>query len=525
MLIGAMILAATLAVWAVGTLSAEAPKESEPRYGGNIRLAFSMPINGLDPYTQAFGSHIEISPLVYSFLIIPDEKWGFKPDLALHWWSEYGEKKWTFLLRPGARFHDGTYVTADDAAYSFSRLCRINSVIGSAVDAVETPDQHTLVVMLNHRVPDFLAQLSLDYHIVPGPSGVEKSLEHNPIGSGPFMVGSIDLGRSTVLKAFPEYYGGRPYLDSIECIYEPDNEKIWLEFMNDDLQACWALSSENVRLMQTDPAQYALKGRVAQRAAVLLFNTQSPFFADKMVRRALAQLLDMSEHVAVNLYGLAEPCPGPLGLHSPYQTAVTRLEGDSEAARKALDEAGWQDHDHDHYRDRDGRPMEFEMLVPVSAQTESETAVYIQRRLNQFGIKVHLVTKAYDRILEENLIPGHFETCLTQHNTNPRTIYTLSGLWSGDKEIGFANYTGYRNDRLDRLFEQLREAEDNKDTAVLLGEINKILLDDQPAVWLYHDHMVNAFSRRLKGVTEDNTQYYVTYPLIHAWLDAKAESR
>jgi peptide/nickel transport system substrate-binding protein len=520
-----LILAAAATVWALLSPGTGASSDSSHRYGGHIRLAFSMPITGLDPYSYSFGSQVEIYPLIYSFLLIPDDNWGFQPDLALRWWSEKGEKKWIFKLRPQARFHDGTYVTSDDAAYSFRRLCQINSLIGSAVADVATPDRHTLAVTLKRRVPDFLAQLSLDCHIVPRSSARSHSGEPKPIGSGPFMVDSAESDRRVVLKAFPDHYKGRPYLDSIACVYEPDKEKIWLDFMHDDYQACWALSSENVNLMRADPAKYTLKGRVAQRAAVLLFNTRAPLFNDKRVRRALAQLLDMSEHVAVNLNGLAEPCPGPLGLHSPYLDGVTGFGSDVEAAKRALAEVGWQDHDWDRYRDKDGQPMEFELLVPVSSQTESETAVYLQRRLNQFGIKAHLVIKSYDRILEENLIPGNFEACLTQHNTNPSTIYTLSGLWSGNKGIGLANYTGYGNDRLDRLFDHLAKIEDGHDTALILQEINEILIDDQPAVWLYHDHMVNAFSHRLKGLEEATRPYYLTYPLIHAWLDPQPESR
>ena len=140
-LIGFLILAATATVWAVlppGTRSAE------PQYGGTIRLAFSMPFNGLDPYTYSFGSQVEIYPLIYSFLVIPQGVSGFRPDLALNWRPDNGETKWTFQLRPQAKFHDGTSVTATDAAYSFKRLCSINSLINSAVLGVETPDRHTL---------------------------------------------------------------------------------------------------------------------------------------------------------------------------------------------------------------------------------------------------------------------------------------------------------------------------------------------------------------------------------------------
>ena len=125
---------------------------------------------------------------------------------------------------------------------------------------------------------------------------------------------------------------------------------------------------------------YTLKGRVAYGATVLLFNTKAPMFQDRNVRRAIAGLLDMSEHVALNLNGLGEPCPGPLGLRSPGPLPTANFEGDLPAAKRALDEAGWQDHDLDHYRDRNGRPMEFDLLVPVSSQTESETALYLQRR-------------------------------------------------------------------------------------------------------------------------------------------------
>lgn len=500
--------------WAFMSLD---PQDPQPRSGDTLALAFSMPIMSLDPYKFHYGAQDTLFPLIYSFLIVPLEKGGFAPDLAMRWWPDDEEKTWTFVLRPEAEFHDGRPVLASDAAYSVKRICESNSILNQALDKIEYPHPHRLVIRLKHRLPFFLYQLSLG-PIVPRPRPGDKDLDQRPIGSGPFQVHFRDRDKRVVLSAFSKYFGVRPYLGAVDVRYIPDKEKIWIEFMTGQIQFCYAASPENIYFMRLEPDYYRLEGRIINGAVLLLFNNQDPVFSDLNVRRAVARALDVGRHIRLDLRGLAQPCPGPLGASSPFSPEnAGPAPYDPEKVNQALKKAGWADHDQDMYRDRAGRDFDFNLLVPLTFQIERETGVYIQRALNQFGVRAHLVDKRYDRIINEDIRPGTFQACLTQQNTNPRLLHVLTMLWSS-AGAGKGNFGRYKNERVDRALEELPAIDKAEDYAGPLREIHRQLIADQPAIWLYHKHEIHAYSRRLQGLDRPCLDFYLTFPFRRTWL-------
>jgi len=496
------------------------PKARQDRtesFSNQIELAFSMPILSLDPYKFGYGAQTTIFPLIYSFLLVPLEDGSFEPDLAVKWWPEEDEKTWTFVLRPEARFHDGRPVTSADALYSLRRLCESNPFLAENIDDIRCPDLHRLIVALKHPLPFFFYHLSA-MPVVPRPANGRYNQDQRAIGSGPFKVHYRHREQTLVLVSFPEYYGEKPHVNAIEVVYVPDKEKIWTDFMNGRIQACFAATPENVYFMRLEPTRYRLEGGMSRSTVLLLFNTTDPLFSDRQVRRAIARMFDIEKHIQSELRGLAQPCPSPLGAFSPFLPKNARpIRFDPEEAERALAEAGWVDHDQDMFRDKDGRDFEFELLVPTTFQTEKETALYIQRALNRFGLKAHLVYKRFDRMVEENLGPGDFQACLTQHGTNPRNFSSLAGCWSS-KAWGNGNFGRYRNDTVDQCIKKLLSAERPEELAEPLGLIHEHLLADQPAVWLYHRYEVHAFSRRLQNLRRPNPDFYFTFPLRQAGL-------
>lgn len=513
-----VLLLAILILWGwEQVFGPQTPEDPSPQDGGVLQMAFSMPILSLDPYGVSYGSQGLIYPLIYSFLIVPGVDGGFAPDLAMRWWADDDERQWTFILRPEARFHDGRPVTSADVAYSLERIRLVDPGLDQAIDSVDSSRPQRVVVRLKHRLPHLLYQLSVEC-IVPRPLSDNRDQDRFPVGSGPFKVAYRDRDQRVLLEAFPEYFASRPHLDAIDIQYMPDGEKIWIDFMNGRIQACYGVSPENVHFMRLEPGYYRLEGELARSALVLLFNTRLPLFEDVRVRRALARMLDLEGHVRRDLRGLAETCPGPLGRLSPYLPPdASTVPYDPDAALADLADAGWKDEDGDGYLEKDGRRFEFDLLIPMTLQTERETGSYIQRALNQFGIRVRLVFKRYDRMIDENLRTGGFQACLTEHSANPHLITRLAAYWSSSG-LGIGNVSGYASDEVDRLLERLMSLERDEDLGEPLRRFNARLLADQPAVWLYHKYEIHAFSRRVLGMNRPDPDYFLTFPLRGAWL-------
>ncbi|MEW6267041.1 MAG: ABC transporter substrate-binding protein [Thermodesulfobacteriota bacterium] len=492
-------------------------EDSSPQAGGTLLLAFSMPILSLDPYSFGYGAQNELFPFIYSFLLTPRPDGGFDPDLAMRWWSENDELDWHFVLRPEARFHDGRPVLAQDAAYSVEQMLKLNPVLAENVESIESSQPRRLHIRLKRRVPDFLYKISIE-SVVPRPRPDDPELDRQPIGSGPYLVAARDKDRRLLLKRWDGYYGRQPYIPEVSVMYEPNEETIWLQYMQGDIHFCLNSSPENVYYMRIEPSHYLLEGRLSSGATILLFNNRHSFFSDRSVRRALAQVLNIEGHIRRDIKGLAEACPGPLGRMSPFLPPDSGPSlPDWKSAAQTLAQAGWEDHDADMYRDRDGQDFEFDLLVPDNYQTELATAEYIQRAFNQFGIKANLVRKRYDEMVQSDLKPGAFAACLNTQNTNPRALGVLY-LWWSSGPGGLGNYGGYKNEKVDQALEEMLRVDREKDYAGPLAVVHQQVLKDQPAVWFYHLYQVYAFSPRLKGVVRPNPEFYLTRPLLDTWI-------
>ncbi len=328
--------------------------------------------------------------------------------------------------------------------------------MGQVVEKLETPEPDLLVIRLARPWPNLLYLLALE-GIRPGLQQDEPAPDGGFVGSGPFRLTYQGSDRRLLLFAVPDFHGGRPLLDGIDVRYEPDREKIWIDFMNGELQACFSVSPENARFMRLEPEYYRLQGTLARAAVVMLFNTRKPPFDDRRVRKALALMLDVPRHIVEDLDGMAEPCPGPLGANAqPRDDRPASARFDPKKAVALLAGAGWADHDGDGYLDRDGQMLEFELLVPLSLQMEKNTARFIQRSLNRFGVRAWLKEKRFDDMVAEDLSSGLFDACLSQQATPGRRPSVLAMLWSSSED-GVGNFGGYAHPEADAALAALKE--------------------------------------------------------------------
>src|SRR5260370_997482 len=148
-----------------------------------------------------------------------------QPDLALSWEPSADAKQWTFRLRKGVTFHDGSPFTSRDAAYTLAHILdpKVGSpqggVLSSFITAsrIRTPDPHTLVVPLNSPNAEF-PSLLMNYNCYIIPHGSASTIGKRGIGTGPFKLKSFQPAATGVVEANPDYHEGRPNLDSITFI-------------------------------------------------------------------------------------------------------------------------------------------------------------------------------------------------------------------------------------------------------------------------------------------------------------------
>ncbi len=192
-----------LHAWAWLALSSFLPATlaaaTRPHYGGTLTVELSSTWATLQP------SEVALSPLVAETLVRLNPKGEIEPQLAVAWQKDADRKRWRLALRPKVVFHDGEPLNAANVAPSLTAA--LKKKYG---DVNITAGGQTLVLQFDRAMPDLLTELA------GRRMAIFRTSDKNPlIGTGPFRVGAFEPGHKVTLAAFEEYWGGRPFLDSV----------------------------------------------------------------------------------------------------------------------------------------------------------------------------------------------------------------------------------------------------------------------------------------------------------------------
>ena len=194
-----------LRAWALLALSSlwlrPATAATRPRYGGTLTVELSANFAALDP-SEMPGA---ISPLIAETLVRFNAKGDIEPLLAVNWQRDADRKRWRFSLRTKVAFHDGEALSGANATPSL-----LAALKKKYPDVVVTAGGQTIVVQSERPMPDLLIDLAR-----PQSAVFRKSDSAPLIGTGPFRAGAWEPGRRLTLAAFDDYWGGRPFLDSV----------------------------------------------------------------------------------------------------------------------------------------------------------------------------------------------------------------------------------------------------------------------------------------------------------------------
>lgn len=199
-----------------------------PRYGGSVQAAVgdasvTETIDPQRPLNQNWGLYV---PLAWETLLQADQNWNLHPLLATSWSSDASLRRWTFNLRPGVTWHDGSPFTAQDVVWSIQRLFEpaiaspIFGLLSVVLDRkdIKAVDDHTVVVTLSE--PDaFFPQILATSGTMMIKAGQNKFSLHNAAGTGPFKFQSFEAGQGWSVIRNPRYWRkGLPYLDEIRGV-------------------------------------------------------------------------------------------------------------------------------------------------------------------------------------------------------------------------------------------------------------------------------------------------------------------
>src|SRR5438876_2862833 len=488
------------------TVAAPATPAAAQPAGTLVVGLVAEPVN-LDPPQVTDLNSLRVSRRIVETLVaFAEETTRIVPGLAESWAISKDGLWYTFKLRTGIKFHDGTPLNAEAVRFSIERQFNpehpanklgkypfANYFFGN-VKAVEVMDESTVRFILKEPRASFLAVLTSGAASIVSPTAVRKwgaDYPLNPVGTGPFRYASWQRGQQVVLEKNPDYWRGPVKIDRVIYRSIVEDQARLTELLTGAVDLIVGVPPDFVAQLEGNSKVNLFK-QVGAHVWYLGINNQKKPFDDKRVRQALNYAVNKDAIVKDVLKGTGSLSRGPV-LPATWgaDSGLKPYPYDPERARRLLAEAGY--------------PSGFStsLWVPESGsgmQAPVPMSTVIQSNLKAVGVTVTLQTMEWGAYLaklrtkEQEL----FALSWMAGNEDPDMVmYPL--LHSSQWTPAGPNRALYKNERFDELLHQARLTTDQGKRASLYREAQRILVDDPPWIFIDHEIQTAAHSKRVQG--------------------------
>mgnify|MGYP005837915043 CR=1 FL=1 len=506
-LLGGVI--AFVAIWAVNPF---ARGQDEPEMVRYVEAVVGVP-RVVNPLLSSLNEpDRDLTALVFSGLtrLAPDGQ--VLPDLADRWEISEDGLLYTFYLRPGVLWHDGTPFGARDVLFTYSLLADPQfpgdpslSQFWSQVKC-EAPDQFTVQCRLPEPFSPFLAYASigiLPSHRLAGTRAADlPQLPFNnaPVGTGPFRLLQVD-SRRALLARNPAYHLGPPQIDQLELRFFPDLHAALTALHRGEVQGILLgplAPREDLRSVASQ-GQFRLMDAPRTTYTAIFFNLDAPPVNDPRVREAISLLLDRRTITDDLLGGRAVPADTPIPPKTWAATPPPRpLEPDPRRAQQLLQQAGWQRGPDGLWRQGD-RPVVLPLLTyddPMHMAVAREVA----RQLGNQGLLTELQFLSPQRMLDDYLVPRRFSLALFSFDPGPDP--DPYPVWhSSQRPPEGRNFSDYLDPEADRVLTEARHTADRARRLALYARFQELFREDVPAVVLFYPQYTYAVDERVQGIS------------------------
>jgi len=490
--------------------------ETEPTYGGTLRIgSWAMPETSLNPLQDKYSSYLPI----YNRLTRFDGNASMVPDLAYSWNTSLDGLKYTFHLYNNVTWHDGVPFTSEDVKFTIDTLYADpnNEYIPPQwvnITSVETPTNYSVIINMGQICASFL------YYLRATPIVAKHVYEGNltntiVVGTGPFKFVEWVQGSNVTLIAYETYFRGRPYLDGLVYHQDLPLQDSLADNLIDIAGCYWEwLDPDVINELEQTPGISKISA-LTDDICLIGLNLRNPILNNNMVRKALAYSINKTQ-ISEVFRGYIEPGVGPIspGLTFWYNSNVTHYDHNITKAEELLDQAGYP---------RDPQTgIRFNLTFKAGGYDflRREVSERIGDCFQEIGVNITLVFLSWEELTEVSFVTYDFDIVGTWRIVNqgydPDNI-----LWCLYHSTSDLNAWNYSNSRVDELLEQAYfDTVDETERKVWYDEVQEILADELPNIWLYYPIRVTVYNNDFHGFSSKLSVTPVdTYSLEKVWYE------
>ena len=404
-----------------------------------------------------------------------------QPALAESWTVSDDGKVYTFKLRSGAKFHDGTDLDAGDVKFSLDRARAEDSTnaqkpLFAQIDNVEAGDG-TVTVTLKQPQGSFLYNMGWGDAVIVAPESADGN-KANPVGTGPFKFDSWAKGSSIKIVKNPDYWGEAAMLDKAEFRIIPDAAAAVPALLSGDVHAFANMPAGDALAQIQADARFEVVIGATEGETILSTNNKKAPFDNIKVRQAIAHALNREAIIQGNGSGYGTP----IGSHfSPANEAYVDLVGtyphDIEKAKALLAEAGFAD----------GIKATIKLPPPGYAR---EGGQVVAAQLREVGIDLEIIPVEWAQWLEQVFKAKDYDLTIVSH-TEPNDI----GIYAR-KDY----YFQYDNSTFDEIIAKLDVTADPAMRKDLYGQAQKILANDAVNGFMFQLPKIGVWDAKVDGL-------------------------
>lgn len=507
---------------AASSVSTAASEPAAAVNGSDQELVFVnyRDIRDLNPHLYA--GEMYAQSILYDTLVSITED-GYEGCLAESWTISEDGKIYTFKIRDGVTFSDGTVCDANAILANFNAVIEnkdrhtwlemMNLLVG-----VSAPDDHTFVIELSEAYYPMLTELGcIRPFAMISPNcmidGSTKDGVSGYIGTGPYVLTDFETDQYAVFERNENYWGEKPEIERITVKVIPDNQTRIMALESGEIDLIFGknmLDADAIsQYVDSDKFEVALSNPTSTRHIVL--NTTNEILSDTAVRQALQHATNRTAISEGIFYGLEQPADTLYAATVPYcDVELTPYEYSTETASSMLDEAGWI-MGSSGIREKGGKKLELDLLYNSDSVTEKTISEYLQSEYLKLGISLNIHGEE-EQSYRDNMKAGNFDMvfniCWGMPYDPQSSLAAMRAPVYGD----FAAQQGLADKKeIDQAITDILTTTDEEERQELYRFVLTRLHEDAVYIPLTFECNKALYTKNLQGVHFGTDQYDVPF--------------
>ncbi len=487
----------------------ETDEKGDSSSSNDLIVATSRDLVSLDPAGSNDTPSSNAQENIYERLVKLNADMEIEASLATEW-EAVEEDVWEFTLREGVKFHDGSDFNAEVVKANIERVldekvASPRAFLYTMVEDIEVVDDYTVRFKTEFPfapLPAHLAHhgggmvslelIEEDYKAMENGEEPGSVINKNPIGTGFLKYDEWKPDKHIKFVKNEDYWGDEAKVDTVTFKVVSEDQTRIAELMTGDAHIAEPISPTDVAQVENEDGLFVNRQGSA-RLSYIGFHMGKEPFDDPKVRKAIRMAID-KEQIIDGIYdGNGIPAVGPLAPNVfGYDESVPGVEYDPEKAKDLLKEAGFEDG--------------FKTTLWTHDEREQvDTATNVQAQLKEIGIDAEVEVLEWGAYLDQTAKGEHDMFILGWSTVTGDADYGLYALLHSDNFGSTGNRTFTENEELDKLLEEARQNPDPKERQKLYSEIQGLLNEISPMIYIHHEEYLLGVSEKVTGLEQDAT--------------------